>query len=188
MSHTLLPASARAAQPWKNGGGVTREIAAHPPGADLASFDWRISTATVASAGPFSQFPGVDRILLVLEGAGLTLRIDGGKAQVLEPGGEPLAFPGDVPVEADLTDGPVTDLNIMVRRGAWAAQARRLTVDRPMSLPTAGEVQFAVALGSLRIAGAMLQSADAVQFEGALAVEPVSGPTELILIGLSPRA
>jgi len=181
----LLPAAERLARAWKNGGGVTREIAAHPPGADLAAFEWRISTATVAAPGPFSSFPGVDRILLVLEGAGLALRIDGGPAQLLAPGDPALAFEGDVPVEAELAAGPVTDLNIMVRRGAWTAQVQRMAITGPTSLPAAGEVQVAIALGSLSIAGAPLQFADAVRFDASLDVEPGGGPAELILIRLS---
>ena len=187
MSHQLLPASARLAQPWKNGGVVTREIAAHPPGADLASFDWRISTATVATAGPFSQFPGVDRVLLVLEGA-LALRIDGGPTQVLGPEDAPLHFSGDLPVDADLASGPVTDLNIMVRRGAWAAEVQRIAVAAPISLAAVGAAQVAVALGALLVEGAPTGFADAVRFEEPLSVAPASGPTELILIRLSARA
>ncbi len=182
MTHTLLPASMRLAQPWKNGGGVTHEIAAHPPGADLATFGWRISTATVAAAGPFSKFPGVDRILLVLDGE-LALRIDGAPAQVLRPGDAPLAFPGDIPVEADLVAGPVTDLNIMVRRGAWMAEVRRIMVDGPMAL-AAGGVQIAVALDALTVEGERLQLLDAVRFDGALSAAPVSGPASLIQIRL----
>ena len=185
MRPLLLPATERRAQPWKNGGGVTREIAAHPEGADLATFDWRISTATVASSGPFSQFPGVDRILLVLDG-GLALRISGAETRVLRPGDEPLAFPGDIPVEARLAAGPVTDLNIMVRRGVWRAQVRRLAIDRATWLPAVEDgVQFFVALGALAIEGAALHAADAVRFEAPLPVEPVSGPADLILINLS---
>ena len=48
MTHTLLAAKDRIAQPWKNGGGVTREIAVEPPGAGFDSFGWRVSTAVVA--------------------------------------------------------------------------------------------------------------------------------------------
>jgi environmental stress-induced protein Ves len=191
MTHALLPAAARPALPWKNGGGVTREIAVSPPGAGLAGFDWRISMATVAAAGPFSMFPGIDRTLLVLEGGGLTLRIDGARVQVLEAGDEPVTFPGDVPVDAELRRGPVTDLNIMVRRGAWTAEARRLQVTGPTSLPATGDVQVAVALGALRVAGAARPTAfaDAVRFEGsALPVAPVAGPVGVILVSLARRS
>jgi hypothetical protein len=47
--------------PWKNEGGITREVAIFPPGADMNGFLWRVSTASVASDSPFSVFPGVDR-------------------------------------------------------------------------------------------------------------------------------
>ncbi len=54
------------ATPWKNGGGVTREIVCQPPGAGLAAFDWRVSIATIASDGPFSLFAGIDRVITLL--------------------------------------------------------------------------------------------------------------------------
>ena len=63
--------------PWKNGGGITREVLVEPDPADPAQFLWRISIATVAAPGPFSLFPGVDRSIAVLEGAGLRLDVDG---------------------------------------------------------------------------------------------------------------
>ncbi len=66
--------------PWKNGGGETVEIAVFPPGAGVDDFDWRISMATVASDGPFSIFPGIDRTLSILDGAGLSLKMEGGNA------------------------------------------------------------------------------------------------------------
>ena len=56
--------------PWKNGGGVTIEIAVSPSGSSLDTFDWRVSMATVIEPGPFSSFPGIDRTLCVLTGNG----------------------------------------------------------------------------------------------------------------------
>ncbi|KRA57281.1 hypothetical protein ASD89_06235 [Caulobacter sp. Root656] len=116
----ILRAADRVATPWRNGGGVTREVAAWPPDAGLDAFDWRISLADVAADGPFSAFPGVDRVLTVIVGDGLVLEIDG-RPVSLEPG-EPLAFPGEAVVEARLTAGPIRDLNVMVRRGVWTAR------------------------------------------------------------------
>lgn len=115
----ILRAVDRVATPWKNGGGVTREIAAWPPGAGLDAFHWRISLADVAADGPFSAFPGVDRILTVIGGEGLVLDIEG-RTMRLQPGA-PFAFPGETSVMARLTAGPIRDLNLMVRRGAWTA-------------------------------------------------------------------
>lgn len=129
----LLRAADRVATPWKNGLGVTREIAVYPPGAGLDEFDWRISMATVDTGGPFSSFPGVDRILTVLEGR-LSLKVDGGAPIELGPDSPPLAFPGDISVEADLLSGPVTDLNVMTRRGRMRATLEPLYIDRPLQI------------------------------------------------------
>src|SRR5690348_16103916 len=61
--------------PWKNGGGETVEVTIAPEGASLDAFDWRVSMARVASSGPFSRFPGVDRTLAVLAGGGMRLDV-----------------------------------------------------------------------------------------------------------------
>ena len=106
-------------QPWRNGGGVTWQIAASPEGADVAAFDWRLSMAEVAADGPFSAFPGIDRTLTLIEGAGLTLDF-GGAVVRLAPGDAPLSFPGEAPVTGRLIAGPVIDLNVMTRRGVMS--------------------------------------------------------------------
>lgn len=59
--------------PWKNGGGVTRELAVWPGAAD---WRWRLSVAEVASDGPFSNFEGVQRWLAVLSGTRLRVVAD----------------------------------------------------------------------------------------------------------------
>lgn len=72
-SVTLIRGADLVAAPWKNGGGVTREVAAVPEQAGLDSFVWRVSIADVAQAGPFSRFAGIDRTLVLLSGAGMLL-------------------------------------------------------------------------------------------------------------------
>ncbi len=119
--------------PWKNGGGVTREVAVWPPGADMETFDWRISMATVARGGSFSSFPGVDRILTVLEGE-LTLTVDGAAPLTLDPQSAPLPFSGDVPAAAGSPPRPVTGLNVMTRRGRARASVSRLNVEQPADM------------------------------------------------------
>jgi hypothetical protein len=101
--------------PWKNGGGVTTEIAAHPPGAGLDAIDWRLSLAEVAVDGPFSRFPGIDRTLVLLDGAGMRLELAGHVVELRAPY-EPCAFSGDVEVDCRLLAGPVRDFNLMLRR------------------------------------------------------------------------
>ncbi len=123
----LLKAADHVRMPWKNGGGETAEIAVHPPGTGLGGFDWRVSMATVAADGPFSRFPGIDRTLAILDGAGMDLAVGGHGLHRLTQASIPLAFPGDVPAEARLVAGPVTDLNVMTRRSACRQRVTRLS-------------------------------------------------------------
>jgi uncharacterized protein len=92
----------------KNGGGETTEIAVSPAGAKLA-FDWRISVVRVASDGPSSRFPGIDRTLTILDRSGIRLAIDGCAPVDLTADSHPVPFPGDVPAAASLIGSPVTD-------------------------------------------------------------------------------
>lgn len=94
--------------PWKNGGGLTREIALY---ADDGGMAWRLSVADVARAGPFSHFPGMTRVLTVIEGAGLNLSHAGGVIEAKL--GIPVRFDGDVAIDCDLVRGPVRDFNLI---------------------------------------------------------------------------
>jgi environmental stress-induced protein Ves len=110
------------ARPWKNGAGLTREIATHPRDAGIDAFDWRVSVAEVTRHAPFSAFPGVDRCIVLLRGAGMRLvstpsEID----HRLDRPGVPFAFAGEWPIDAQLLDGATSDLNVMTRRGRWRA-------------------------------------------------------------------
>jgi hypothetical protein len=110
------------ATPWKNGGGVTREIVCQPPGAGLDAFDWRVSIATIASDGPFSAFPGVDRVITLLEGGGVHLSGDADAIDHrLDTPLQPYAFAGEARIDARLLDGDCDDFNVMTRRATCRA-------------------------------------------------------------------
>lgn len=160
----ILHAASFAVQPWKNGGGTTTEVMASPAGAGLDAFDWRISMATVATPGPFSQFPGIDRTLGLLAGAGMTLDFGARGVVTLEPGDHPLAFPGDVPVSATLVGGPILDLNVMTRRGRWRHQLSRVRSEGgTMPLARSGDVTIALIRGAAGTAdGEPVADGDAV--------------------------
>jgi environmental stress-induced protein Ves len=114
----ILRAAERAATPWKNGGGLTRELVVHPPWSDLTQFDWRVSIAEIRAAGPFSRFPGIERRMAILEGR-LSLSIGEDAAMIATPETPPLAFPGEAAVFAEPCGGPVTDFNVITRRGRF---------------------------------------------------------------------
>ena len=122
----LLRAGDHRRMPWRNGGGETLEIVIAPPGATADDFDWRVSMATVATDGPFSSFPGVDRTLVVLEGDGMILAIAERPAIEVRAGDPPLAFPADAATMATLSARAITDLNVMTRRVRYAHLVERV--------------------------------------------------------------
>lgn len=166
-------------QPWKNGGGVTREIAAHPPGVGMEHFDWRISMAEVAADGPFSAFPGIDRTLTVLDGRGLTLDFGGG-AVALDPGA-PLSFPGEAAVTARLSAGPISDLNVMTRRAVLRHHATPLAQG---DAAPAGTVALVLLAGTAEGAAGDTWLADGGDLDGCAAPAPALA---VVLTPVAPR-
>lgn len=167
---------------WKNGDGETAEIAVFPPGAGLSDFDWRVSMATVARAGPFSLFPDVDRTLAIVEGAGITLEIEGRPAVTLTGKNEPFAFPADIATTATLVEGPIVDLNVMSRRGRWSHRVERWHFEGQRHFDAPGGVTMLISLGDLRVDigshAAELRRFDCVFIEGVVLLTtdmPVEG-------------
>jgi environmental stress-induced protein Ves len=70
--------------------------------------------APVNEDGPFSRIECVNRSLAVVEGAGMLLSVDRKKLPCLPM--QVVQFRGDAITEATLTDGPIMDINLMVRR------------------------------------------------------------------------
>lgn len=160
---TLIRGADLVASPWKNGGGVTREVAAVPPGAGLDAFVWRVSIADVAQAGPFSGFAGIDRTLVLLSGAGMLLEetqeAGGTQVHALTQALDVARFAGEAAIDARLADGATRDFNLMVRRGAatatleiWRgegdAQPRELSADVVLLFCAAGSME--VTLGNVQ--------------------------------------
>ena len=136
-------------QPWRNGGGVTREILSRrrsnsgawvPAGDD---WDWRLSIADVDRAGAFSSFPGMTRTLTVIEGATVTLTI-GGVTKELEKH-RPFTFDGGASTSAEIPHGPIRDLNLIVRTGVVNAEVSVTTLSAGQSL-RASDGQYCVLL------------------------------------------
>jgi environmental stress-induced protein Ves len=114
----LLPLHDVTAQPWRNGGGRTRELLAWP-----SPSDWqvRVSVADIDVDGPFSPYPGVDRWFTVLQGKGVDLAIDGRSTHLVR-GDPPFRFDGAAEAHASLVDGPTRDLNLMLRGASGSIQ------------------------------------------------------------------
>ena len=191
----ILRAGRHRRMPWKNGGGETTEIIAFPEGSGLDEFDWRISMARVAADGPFSVFPGIDRTLCLIKGEGLALTMAGKPEVLLTLASPPFAFPGDVPVASRLVEGPITDLNVMMRRGRWSHKVTRLFVGRPQKIAREADVTLLLSRSQgLMIAGKdgleTLDTDDAALFEDAfeMRLEPASGTAIAFLVELRSEA
>ncbi|HTA66296.1 MAG TPA: HutD family protein [Xanthomonadaceae bacterium] len=138
-----IPANEYRRVRWRNGQGWTREIAtgvmatpaerqaSEGPQADLRSpagasaqvaWDWRLSIAEIEQNGPFSEFAGCDRVLVLLSGQGMNLDFaDGTRAELAPPHGR-IAFASEQGVQCALVDGPTTDFNAIVRRDHCSMQ------------------------------------------------------------------
>jgi environmental stress-induced protein Ves len=91
--------------PWKNGGGITVDIA----------FDgdvWRFSRTPITAAGPFSDYTGFDRLQVLVAGRGLVLQTPAGEIDVRQPF-RPVRFAGETPIASRLESGPVEVVNLL---------------------------------------------------------------------------
>jgi environmental stress-induced protein Ves len=104
--------------PWKNGGGVTHEAIREP--ADGDAFRWRVSVAHIDASGPFSDFAGYKRKMVLLQGDGIELRFGDGSSRALRQVGDLAEFDGAVSTHCELLNGACVDLNLMV---AWSDAA-----------------------------------------------------------------
>jgi len=131
----LIHAGEVAPQPWRNGAGRTRELLTWPAGAQ--PWQLRISLAEISRDGPFSLYPGIERWISVIEGAGVRLLL-AGREHRLDRGSEPLRFDGALPVSCTLIDGPGTDLNLMHAGGRAAMMSAHSAVAWTSPLPQRG--------------------------------------------------
>jgi environmental stress-induced protein Ves len=172
-----LPTAQHTNLPWKNGLGVSRIIASDPPGAPYDTLAWQVSSTGIPADSPFSRLPGLDRIFMVIEGAGVELKsVDELGATRTHPvlPLRPYAFRGDWRTDCRLLDGPVSVFNVIVRRGVAKAS---LSLPEGRLLDSAGgETAIAVHLPSLEawmLAGPGAHS---------VAIDPPPGPLALIRI------
>lgn len=126
----LLDPERVAPTPWRNGGGVTRQLATRHDDGDVV---WRISLASLEKDAGFSTFPGMDRILVAL--GDLDLVVDGSTVRL--QGRDQIRFRGETDVRVRL-DHPTQALNVMIRRGHCSADVvLRATADPPIDSATA---------------------------------------------------
>ena len=185
--------------PWANGGGITRQVAAGMadgtmtagPGTKGQPWDWRLSIAEVAKAGPFSALEGIDRILTVVDGELMALTVNG-----VEHGLEkfrPFRFSGDSETSATLPTGNLMDLNLMTRRGVFRGHTTILELSKKRPHPVfagqlavllQGNATVSPATGDDGIVADALGKFDTVV--GADAAPEISGRGFLAVVSIDP--
>ncbi|WP_310134524.1 HutD/Ves family protein [Paraburkholderia terricola] len=180
-------------EPWVNGGGTTRTLAQGRNADGLA--DWRVSLADLTAAARFSQFPGFERTLLLIDDGTVDLHSQDG--QLLARTGQPVQFSGDLHVWVSLPTKPVRVLNVMARREACRAKVSVAT--NALRISPAG-VQLLISLsGQWSLSSALLKNVtlsamNGIRIEGrneeldlhhvgpgaklvSIAIEPIVRPT-----------
>lgn len=175
--------------PWKNGGGSTEEIT-RDAGTGLDGFGWRLSIADIGESGGFSTFDGYQRVITVLQGAGMTLTVDGQATRALRPL-DPFAFSGQSQVACTLLDGAIRDFNLIYAplrysaRLQWLAGEQRFFTCASTVLVFSVTEQLAVQLdGSTQ----QLGRHDCLQREANAGLLEVAVNGPCCVIELTPRA
>jgi environmental stress-induced protein Ves len=183
---------------WKNGLGFTDEIAIHPEGASLAKgdFEWRLSSARIESASPFSMFPAHDRVLVVLKGNGIRMAHafeEGEPEEITEVMPlEPYEFPGDIKSRCELVRGPIKDFSVFTATGRVGAQVtlQELAPDEEFFWRAEGKWSFAFAIDhSVDTEAGVLSEGDTLSCgAGEVRLTAGEGGARLLLVSLDSLA
>ena len=151
------------ATPWRNGGGVTRELAAWPQAAD---WTWRMSVAEIAQSGPFSTFNGVDRWFAVLRGNGVQLNL-GHQTHHLTRFDAPFFFDGALSTDCQLTDGATQDFNLMVQSSCASAGMVRVSGNLEVAVNGAAHASKIIAVYAINTSATVLFNGETLHLPGA---------------------
>jgi environmental stress-induced protein Ves len=146
----ILRKSSFRATPWKNGGGITHEALRVPASGE--PFRWRLSVAQIDASGPFSDFAGYRRHMVLLRGAGVRLCFADGTQALLREAGDSAEFDGALATRCELLGGSCVDLNLMVSVAMPDVRARVERLRAPLVLQTESGTQLVL----LCVAGSAL--------------------------------
>jgi len=143
---TRLDPSQYRRTPWKNGGGVTVDIA----GQDEV---WHFGRTPITAPGPFSDYAGFDRLQVLVAGQGLVLDTPGGEIDVRTPF-EPVRFGGETPIVSRLEAGPVEVVNLIGARTKVRIALEVLKTDSALAVEAGTHLAYAAhGAGALEVNG-----------------------------------
>lgn len=143
---TALPASGFRRTPWKNGGGVSTDIAdRYRTGAAPGAWDgviWRLGRTQIVAPGPFSDLSGYERLQVVIAGHGLVLVTPDSEIDLREPF-RPVRYDGATPIVTRLEHGPVEVVNLIADRALCAIALALVEPGEPVRLPPGLHIAYA---------------------------------------------
>jgi environmental stress-induced protein Ves len=166
---------------WRNGQGVSWEIASFKK-EGAADFSWRFAKARIDNDVPFSIYPGMDRIFMMIEGQGMDLEFEGGRVLQVHKKFVPHVFSCDVPLVCKLRGGPSLDLNLFTARGAFTStcEVRKLRSSEKLTIQVPVTVAYLLE-GDCVFGGTNLKTGDSAVIEGQSSVEIQSHDAVLYL-------
>lgn len=144
---------------WRNGLGVSWDIADWPEGSSAGTFGWRFALARIESDVAFSAYPETDRIFTLVEGDGLDLAFAGRPPLAVDRVHVPHVFPCDIETFCRIRGRPCIALNLFLHRGAWQAAAEILTDNAEISHD--GPILLFILGGTAEVNGIRMEQGDA---------------------------
>nr|BFD59894.1 hypothetical protein CKG001_20010 [Bdellovibrio sp. CKG001]BFD63301.1 hypothetical protein BdHM001_19820 [Bdellovibrio sp. HM001] len=181
----VIKSSEFVSMPWKNGQGMTDQIDLLP-GRDLP-YLWRLSSARVEAASPFSLFPGYDRLLAVFQGEGLLLN----DRPLLRH--MPVAFAGEEEIQCKLLAGPVRDLGLIYHRESFMATMvhEHIPAGSEQTVQTVGQTTFFfVSHGTMTTENLTVSTGDALKVQDSISLQIKNDgpePLDFLQISITPR-
>ncbi|CAF4086622.1 unnamed protein product [Adineta steineri] len=156
---------------WKNGGGITHEIAREPDN-DQEEFEYRLSMASVKyPGGPFSLYQNIDRTLCIIDGEKMTLQLNNNNNELihLDKNSPPYSFSGEIPITCQIYEDTLTDFNVMTKRDKFRHTVQRFISNKdqnPVEISNSNEdiIFIIIAQGCLQINDTIMTKGDAIKF------------------------
>jgi environmental stress-induced protein Ves len=131
--------------PWKNGGGITIDIAeAYREGVMPGAWEgmvWRFGRTAITRPGPFSDLSGYDRVQAVVAGQGLVLVAPDHEIDVRRPF-VPVRFAGEMPIVSRLEAGAVEVVNLIGDRSAVSVDMGVLEGEQALQLAAGTHIAY----------------------------------------------
>ena len=149
-------------KPWVNGAGTRQELAASTQD-DTA---WWLSVARIDRDCPFSTYPGLARLHVIIAGKGTHLSGAGIDLEVAPL--VPVSFDGDTPLDCRLRNGPCTAINVIFDPARIRANLAVLTAG--VHEMSAREVAVFCVSGTVMAGGVTIQAGQGMVVQGASAM------------------